>query len=384
MATVMTSSEDSAVEPNDSEKLERPVHAEVAKSTFPLRKESHLIQADSPRTVLHSNVRSQVEQNRHGNHSIPQARHLIEEISGQPASPSSDDQNKLLYASRSCTVCNEKFEGKRKNVASNLRRHMRTTHPDHNNGTVSRSRTSSPESVIGPGESAGRKGKQTDISYQEIETHLPPLARNLNISASAPASPRNRDYRGRKDLQLIETLQHSPKQIGLTRPLTSSALLPRPKALEPPITSPLPTSTSFHPETRVLPPLPSLPLHPQSTLPRSQPERQVLPSINFTTPALKRKYEKPFKCDVPGCAREHKGFLTVNDLDRHRKSVHHVLRTTSDSRSFVCAGLNCNKVGKVWPRLDNFRSHLSRMHPSQNIDSLVEKYALAEIVGESY
>ncbi|KAL8834460.1 MAG: hypothetical protein Q9176_007484 [Flavoplaca citrina] len=72
---------------------------------------------------------------------------------------------------------------------------------------------------------------------------------------------------------------------------------------------------------------------------------------------------------------------TNNDLDRHKKSVHKIMPTNSNDRSFRCAALNCPKREKIWPRLDNFRQHCKRIHPevqesSDKLDELVRKSEL--------
>ncbi|KAI4278719.1 MAG: hypothetical protein LQ337_000828 [Flavoplaca oasis] len=86
------------------------------------------------------------------------------------------------------------------------------------------------------------------------------------------------------------------------------------------------------------------------------------------------RHEKPYKCDVLNC-QKNDGFSTNNDLDRHKKSVHKIMPTNSNDRSFRCAALNCPKREKIWPRLDNFRQHCKRIHPevqdsSEKLDEL--------------
>ncbi|KAK8181449.1 hypothetical protein BC567DRAFT_74618 [Phyllosticta citribraziliensis] len=111
----------------------------------------------------------------------------------------------------------------------------------------------------------------------------------------------------------------------------------------------------------------------------------------------RRKHCKPFTCSVPGCARgKNLGFTTVNDLNRHKKSVHpeemmaihntstFSTITTSSSNSnsknaaatastrrpaapsmtpsFRCVGPGCTRSGKIWPRRDNFKQHVRRVH----------------------
>ncbi|CAD6444423.1 5937cd55-9aab-4e35-9a5a-ab4f32212113 [Sclerotinia trifoliorum] len=75
------------------------------------------------------------------------------------------------------------------------------------------------------------------------------------------------------------------------------------------------------------------------------------------------RHKKPFVCKYPGCTRA-EGFSTTNDLDRHTKSKH-PLATTSRAESmkkYHCVVSGCKSKDKVWPRLDNFRSHLKRVH----------------------
>ncbi|KAF5019262.1 hypothetical protein F66182_8737 [Fusarium sp. NRRL 66182] len=71
------------------------------------------------------------------------------------------------------------------------------------------------------------------------------------------------------------------------------------------------------------------------------------------------KHTLPWLCDVHGCPRT-KGFTSKNDLDRHKRTVHG--DRTVAGRNFVCNIGNCAKKNKVWPRADNFRSHLYRIH----------------------
>lgn len=86
------------------------------------------------------------------------------------------------------------------------------------------------------------------------------------------------------------------------------------------------------------------------------------------------KHDKPFKCDIPNCSRATQGFTTTNDLERHKKSVHRIgLR----SKSYQCASTNCKNKEKIWPRLDNFRQHIDRMHGDEDALDLVKRYNCA-------
>ncbi len=89
-----------------------------------------------------------------------------------------------------------------------------------------------------------------------------------------------------------------------------------------------------------------------------------------------RRHEKPFKCDQPGCERMQDGFSTTNDLDRHRKSRHHIAPKHGHDRSFRCPEANCSRKVKLWPRLDNFRQHLKRMHQLEPTEEVIAKSVL--------
>lgn len=73
-------------------------------------------------------------------------------------------------------------------------------------------------------------------------------------------------------------------------------------------------------------------------------------------------------CAEDGCDR---GFMTTNDLVRHQASVHEIIR--EGVRMYRCLAPGCAKPEKNWPRKDNFRSHLRKAHPSENVDELVRR-----------
>lgn len=74
------------------------------------------------------------------------------------------------------------------------------------------------------------------------------------------------------------------------------------------------------------------------------------------------RHRKPFKCTVQGCLRA-EGFSTTNDLDRHTRSKHpSTLDESIPTKRFRCHVQGCKSKDKTWPRLDNFRSHLKRVH----------------------
>ncbi|KAL7801451.1 hypothetical protein V8C43DRAFT_301447 [Trichoderma afarasin] len=73
------------------------------------------------------------------------------------------------------------------------------------------------------------------------------------------------------------------------------------------------------------------------------------------------RHEKPYKCTYETCSKAKQGFSTPNDLARHKKTVH---REHNDNDPiYICHHGGCSrKKEKLWPRADNFRSHLSRSH----------------------
>ncbi|KAI9713328.1 MAG: hypothetical protein M1812_006687 [Candelaria pacifica] len=82
------------------------------------------------------------------------------------------------------------------------------------------------------------------------------------------------------------------------------------------------------------------------------------------------RHEKPFVCDEMNCSRK-EGFSTSNDLDRHKKSVHRIIPKRGSMKSYRCFSASCKTKDKLWPRLDNFRQHLKRMHQSEDTDELL-------------
>ncbi|KAK4657849.1 hypothetical protein QC762_201510 [Podospora pseudocomata] len=94
------------------------------------------------------------------------------------------------------------------------------------------------------------------------------------------------------------------------------------------------------------------------------------PQLTFKTNSELRKHkarhEKPFKCDMPDCPKATEGFSTNNDLDRHRAGVHRIYK--SDAPVYQCVIDSCKDKNKTWPRPDNFRQHLKRVHHKENMD----------------
>ncbi|KAK5946488.1 hypothetical protein PMZ80_000631 [Knufia obscura] len=81
-----------------------------------------------------------------------------------------------------------------------------------------------------------------------------------------------------------------------------------------------------------------------------------------TTPQSSRKREKLYQCDH--CINNGgKSFKTSNDLDRHNKTVHKILE--DGDCYWICPVSGCPSAEKQWPRLDNFKAHVLRMHGQQ-------------------
>lgn len=84
------------------------------------------------------------------------------------------------------------------------------------------------------------------------------------------------------------------------------------------------------------------------------------------------RHRKSFKCDEPNCPRK-EGFGTINDLARHKKCVHNKEPERGPKMMYLCFGKSCPRPNKRWPRLDNFKQHLSRMHHEEDADALLKK-----------
>ncbi|CRK28513.1 hypothetical protein BN1708_004688 [Verticillium longisporum] len=87
----------------------------------------------------------------------------------------------------------------------------------------------------------------------------------------------------------------------------------------------------------------------------------------------KQRHSKPHKCDVSGCSRK-EGFSTINDLDRHKRSVHR--DTDTGGPRYRCHLAPCHNKKKIWPRADNFRSHLKRLHRVDAVDDDLAQYLI--------
>ncbi len=86
------------------------------------------------------------------------------------------------------------------------------------------------------------------------------------------------------------------------------------------------------------------------------------------------KHRKPFKCVISDCSRVGEGFSTLNDLERHKKSIHNIQPTHGSIRSFKCASDGCKGKTKVWPRRDNFKQHVTRVHKNEDLEEILKLY----------
>ncbi|KAF1986197.1 hypothetical protein K402DRAFT_394053 [Aulographum hederae CBS 113979] len=112
---------------------------------------------------------------------------------------------------------------------------------------------------------------------------------------------------------------------------------------------------------------------------------QYCEEVNKTASDHKKhvlKHEKPHRCDVSGCEFQG-GFTTVNDLNRHKKSKHGLRIGKASHKSWRCASTQCNHPDKVWPRFDNFKQHLQRMHEGEDTEALLEKSTITEKTPEA-
>lgn len=88
------------------------------------------------------------------------------------------------------------------------------------------------------------------------------------------------------------------------------------------------------------------------------------------------RHQKPFLCDALGCTRK-VGFGTLNDLERHRRCVHGIVSQDRPSKRFKCFAENCVRGDQIWPRFDNFRQHLLRMHGDIETEELLRRLVFA-------
>lgn len=75
------------------------------------------------------------------------------------------------------------------------------------------------------------------------------------------------------------------------------------------------------------------------------------------------RHKRPFVCGHPDCPRSSTGFATKNDLDRHIRSKHPQDRLDGrPGQVHFCVLEACQAKNRRFPRLDNYRNHLKRIH----------------------
>ena len=85
-----------------------------------------------------------------------------------------------------------------------------------------------------------------------------------------------------------------------------------------------------------------------------------------------RKRSGQHKCNYRrGCKlpKDFSGFKSVHDLKRHKRTVH----GEACEESYMCAVTGCKKPNKSWPRCDNFKAHVKRMHPREDVDEIIQR-----------
>jgi C2H2 type zinc finger protein len=58
------------------------------------------------------------------------------------------------------------------------------------------------------------------------------------------------------------------------------------------------------------------------------------------------------------------------DLNRHKIAKHQSL---TSFKEWKCTGKNCRNANKIWPRFDNFKVHIQKMHPDEDLEEVMEK-----------
>ncbi|KIW84141.1 hypothetical protein Z517_03388 [Fonsecaea pedrosoi CBS 271.37] len=83
------------------------------------------------------------------------------------------------------------------------------------------------------------------------------------------------------------------------------------------------------------------------------------------------RHNRDHKCPIQGCPQKWKGFATRNDLDRHLFVIHRI--NNRKLKSYKCFGRDCSRPQKEWPRLDNFKQHLKKMHSRESEEVLLQQ-----------
>ncbi|KAK5071040.1 hypothetical protein LTR64_007543 [Lithohypha guttulata] len=106
----------------------------------------------------------------------------------------------------------------------------------------------------------------------------------------------------------------------------------------------------------------------------------VIPALQGLQPPSSKGHNKAKtsrKEATHGCSLCPPGkvFRTINDLDRHCKTFHGMLK--KGDKIFRCKVPGCKEPNKVWARFDNFKQHVTRMHGTEyesRIEEMEEQY----------
>lgn len=78
------------------------------------------------------------------------------------------------------------------------------------------------------------------------------------------------------------------------------------------------------------------------------------------------RHAKNFFCGEPGCKE---AFAFIKELESHRRTMHKIGVTFE--QTYQCAASECHNKDKIWPRLDNYKQHILRMHKDQDLIELI-------------
>ena len=100
---------------------------------------------------------------------------------------------------------------------------------------------------------------------------------------------------------------------------------------------------------------------------------QILKELTLCDRKHRQRHTKPHQCQVVGCSRT-EGFSTSNDLERHIRSVHPQEQTGGNR--YRCSLQACKHKEKIWPRADNFRAHIKRVHQQNIAEEDLERFVV--------
>jgi hypothetical protein len=83
------------------------------------------------------------------------------------------------------------------------------------------------------------------------------------------------------------------------------------------------------------------------------------------------RHNRPFLCDVEGCARQAEGFATSNDLVRHKQTVHGPMDSSVPRHGWYCSFPDCKQATKKWLRRDNLKQHIKQLHNDAPVEDCI-------------